>query len=168
VLVKRHGPKWPIVAGMLIPITGFLYLYFNHATKTDLMIGITMMGGGLSFAMVGSINMIIISTPQKETAISSAMNMIIRTCGGVVGPAIATVIISAYSQTIIDPVTHLELSIPRDSAYQMVFLISSIMAAIGVLIALFITDKRALGEGRGFHVRTFRNNNGPKTPPSGQ
>ena len=164
-LVKRRGPKWPIVAGMLIPITGFMYLYFNHATETDLMIGITMMGGGLSFAMVGGINMIIISTPQEETAISSAMNMVIRTCGGVVGPAIATVIISARSLTVIDPATHISMSVPQDSAYQMVFLVTTIVAVIGGAIALLITDKRALGEGKGFEVRKFGNGNGSKNSP---
>ena len=154
-LVKRRGPKWPAVAGMLIPIAGFIYLYYNHGTKQDLVFGITLMSGGLSFAMVGSINMIIISTPQRETAISSAMNMIIRTSGGVVGPAVATVIISSYRHPYFDPVSHQLLGfIPDDKAYSVVFLMSSIVMVIGAVIALFLTDKRALGEGKGFEVRT--------------
>jgi MFS family permease len=107
-------------------------------------IGISIMGGGMSFAMVGSINMLIISTPQRETAISSAMNMIIRTSGGVVGPAVATVIIAAYSP---------------ETAYKIVFMMSAIVMILGAAVALALTDKRALGEGKGFHVRSFRNGN---------
>ena len=168
IMVRIRGPKWPIVVGMLVPIMGFMYLYFNHSTRTDLMLGVTLMGGGLSFAMVGSINMIIISTPQRETAISSAMNLIFRTSGSVVGPAVATVILSAYSITMVDPVTHVVVSVPEDYAYQLVFLLSIILAIIGAIIAIFISDKRALGEGKGFEVRKFGNSNAAKPPRAGR
>jgi EmrB/QacA subfamily drug resistance transporter len=161
ILVKRHGPKWPMVAGMLIPIIGFMYLYFFHETKTDLVIGITILGSGMSFAMVGSINMIIISTPQRETAISSAMNMIIRTSGGVVGPAVATVILSTYRSPVYDPATHLILGyISTETAYHVVFLMSAIVMVFAALMAILLTDKRALGEGKGFAVRRFGGGNG--------
>jgi MFS family permease len=157
-LVKRRGPKWPVVIGMILPVIGFMYLFFNHETQMDLVIGITIMGGGMSFAMVGSINMVIISTPQRETAISSAMNMIIRTAGSVVGPAVATVIIAAYKHPLIDPVTHQFVGyITDETAYEIVFLLSAIVMVIGALVALALTDKRALGEGKGFDVRSFRN-----------
>lgn len=143
-LVKRQGPKWPVVVGMIMPALGFLYLYNHFQTQLDLVIGITIMGSGMSFAMVGSINMLIISTPQRETAISTAMNMIIRTSGGVVGPAVATVIIASYAAT-------------DETSYQVVFMLSAAVMILGSLIALAMTDKRALGEGKGFHVRSFRN-----------
>jgi MFS family permease len=152
-----------MVAGMLIPIVGFMYLYFFHETQTDLVVGLTIMGGGMSFAMVGSINMIIISTPQRETAISSAMNMVIRTSGGVVGPAVATVILSAYKDPVYNPVTHELLGfISNETAYHYVFLMSAIVMAFAALMAIFLTDKRALGEGKGFAVRSFGNGKEPK------
>jgi EmrB/QacA subfamily drug resistance transporter len=157
-LVKRRGPKWPIVIGMLLPVIGFLYLYFSHETQLDLVIGITIMGGGMSFAMVGSINMVIISTPQRETAISSAMNMIIRTAGSVVGPAVATVIIASHKRPLLDPVTHQFLGYVTDeTAYEIVFMLSAVVMVVGAVISLALTDKRALGEGKGFDVRSFRN-----------
>jgi EmrB/QacA subfamily drug resistance transporter len=153
ILVKRHGPKWPVVAGMAIPILGFIYLYYHHLTRTDVTIGITIMSGGLSFAMVGSINMIIISTPQIETAISSAMNMIIRTVGGVVGPAIAAVIIATHETSIVDPSSGARMPVTADIAYQIIFLISALVMVLGLALAFLLTDKRALGEGKGFAVR---------------
>jgi MFS family permease len=157
-LVKRRGPKWPVVIGMLLPVFGFMYLFFNHETQLDIVIGITIMGGGMSFAMVGSINMVIISTPQRETAISSAMNMIIRTAGSVVGPAVATVIIAAYKHPLLDPVTHQFLGyVTDDRAYEIVFLLSAAVMVLGAVISLALTDKRALGEGKGFEVRGRKN-----------
>jgi len=97
--------------------------------------------------------MIIISTPQIETAISSAMNMIIRTVGGVVGPAVATVIIAAHETIVVDPVSGQMVSITADVAYQTIFLISTIVMVLGLALAFLLTDKRALGEGKGFAVR---------------
>ena len=155
-IVKRQGPKWPAVVGMLITVIGFIYLYFNHETKNDLVIGITIMSGGLSFAMVGTINMIIISTPQTETAISSAMNMVVRTIGGVAGPAVATVIIASYKHPVFDSYGGFLGYITDERAYPVVFLMSAVVMVLGAIVALFLTDKRALGEGKGFHVRKFR------------
>jgi EmrB/QacA subfamily drug resistance transporter len=165
-VVRRQGPKWPVVVGMVLPILGFMYLYFNHETKTDLVLGLTVMSGGLSFAMVGSINMIIISTPQTETAISSAMNMVVRTCGGVVGPAVATVIIAAYKHPVFDQYGGFLGYITDEKAYPVVFLMSMLVMVLGAIVAVFLTDKRALGEGKGFHVRKFAIRNGPKKPPA--
>jgi len=165
-IVKRRGPKWPIVTGMLLPIIGFIYLVYFHDMKINLVIGITIMSGGLAFAMVGSINMIIISTPPVETAISSAMNMVIRTVGGVVGPAVATVIISSYKNPVTDPVTHQIVGYVTDEqAYTVVFLLSAIVMVVAAVVALFISDKRALGEGKGFAVR--RRGDGKREPAAG-
>ena len=96
------------------------------------------------------------------------MNLIFRTSGSVVGPAVATVILSAYSITMVDPVTHVVVSVPEDYAYQLVFLLSIILAIIGAIIAIFISDKRALGEGKGFEVRKFGNSNAEKSPRAGR
>ena len=145
-LVKRIGPKWPMVIGMLLSISGYVLLLLYHATQLQVMTGVAVMGGGMSFAMVGSINMIIISTPIHETGISTAMNMIVRTSGSVVGPAVAAVIISEHSIFVAG-----QGVVPDDNAYQLIFLMSSIVMAIGVFFALFLTNKKAI----------------PETPPEG-
>ena len=140
-LVKMRGPKWPMTFGMVMSILGFMYLYFNHATELEVMTGVAIMGSGTAFAMVGSINMIIISTPRLETGISTGMNMIVRTAGGVVGPAIAAVIISDHSSLI--PGVGV---VPDDNAYQLIFLMSSVFMGIGVLLSLLLTNKKAMPE----------------------
>ena len=143
-LVKKRGPKWPLTFGMIIGIAGFLCMYNWHSTQMEIMIGISIMGSGLAFAMVSSINIIIVCTPKEETGISTGMNMIIRTSGSVVGPAVAAVIISEHS--VFNPVSM--TSIPDDNAYQLIFLMSSVFMAVGVLLSLFIRHKKTIpGEG---------------------
>ncbi|HIJ16424.1 MAG TPA: MFS transporter [Thermoplasmata archaeon] len=140
-LVRKHGPKWPMTFGMVMSIAGFISLYFNHATELEVMIGITIMGSGTAFAMVGSINMIVISTPREETGISTAMTMIVRTSGSVAGPAVAAVIISDHSSYVAGIGV-----VPDDSAYQIIFLMSSVFMGIGVLLALLLKNRKALPE----------------------
>ena len=143
-VVRKNGPKWPMVFGMTVSIIGFMLLYQWHYTELEVMVGVAVMGMGNAFTMVSSINMIIISTPIEETAVSSAINMVIRTGGGVVGPAIAAVIISQYSQE----VPGLPQPIPDDIAYQIIFLMSSVMMGFGVLLSLWLSNKKALPEAR--------------------
>ncbi len=138
VLVRKYGPKWPTVTGMAIAIVGFSMLYMMHGTQGQVTLAVAIMGAGQSFAMVGSINMIIISTPVVETAISTSMNTILRSAGSVVGPAIAAVIISQNSQG----------PVPDDIAYRIIFLMSIAVVVAGVVVGLFLTNKKATGEGR--------------------
>jgi MFS family permease len=139
--VKRFGPKWPLTAGMILCIVGYMMLLGYHSTQNEVMVGITVMGAGSSFAMVGSINMLLISTPKEETGISTAMNMIIRTTGSVVGPALAAVIISNNS-SIIPGVGE----VPDEHAYQLIFIMSSVFMGIGVVLALLLSNRQATGE----------------------
>jgi len=141
-IVRKHGPKWPLTTGMVLAIAGFMFLYAWHSTQTEVMVGIAIMGSGLAFAMVGSINMIIISTPKEETGISTGMNMIVRITGSVVGSASAAVIIASNSVAI--PGTG--VSVPDDHAYQLIFLISSIFMGIAVVLSLFLRNNKALPE----------------------
>jgi hypothetical protein len=78
-----------------------------------------------------------------------------------VGPAVATVILSAYKDPVFNPITHEIVGyIASETAYQYVFLLSAVAMAVAALMAIFLTDKRALGEGKGFAVRSLGNGMG--------
>ena len=140
-VVKRWGPKWPLTFGMILSIMGYMMLLGYHSTENEVMVGIAVMGAGSAFAMVGSINMLLITTPKEETGISTAMNMVIRTSGSVVGPALAAVIISNNS-SIIPGIG----AVPDEYAYQLIFVMASVFMGIGVILGLLLTNKQALPE----------------------
>ncbi len=140
-IVKKHGPKWPLSLGMVLCIVGYLMLLGYHFTQEEVMVGITVMGAGTAFAMVGSIDMLLITTPKEETGISTAMNMIIRTTGSVVGPALAAVIISNNS-SIIPGIG----AVPDEYAYQLIFIMASVFMGIGVVLGLLLTNRQATPE----------------------
>ena len=132
VAVSKLGPKWPMTFGMVVAITGFLFLDFYHGSETELVVGIVIMGSGIVCAMVGMINMIIISTPKEETGIATGVNIIVRTCGGVVGPALATVLISDET---------------NPEAYSTVFRLGAVFLAIGALLTLFMSNRKVTESG---------------------
>ena len=137
-LVRRIGPKWPMTLGMVLSIAGFATLYQFHYTQLEVALSMAVMGAGSAFAMVASINMVIISTPIEETGISTAISMIVRTSGSVVGPAVAAVIIaqnSSYDSSI-------GAVVPEDVAYQAIFMISAVAAGIGAIISMYTEEKK--------------------------
>jgi EmrB/QacA subfamily drug resistance transporter len=127
VAVSKFGPKWPMTVGMVIAIVGFVSLDMYHGTESELVIGIVIMGSGIVCAMVGMINMIIISTPKEETGIATGVNIIVRTSGGVIGPALATVLISDET---------------NPDAYGLVFRIGAIFLAVGAILTLFMSNRK--------------------------
>ena len=127
VVVSKVGPKWPTTFGMCLAIVGFIVLDQFHASELQLVVGIVIMGSGIVCAMVGMINLIIISTPKEETGIVTGVNIIVRTCGAVVGPAVATVLIS--EQTNMD-------------AYGTVFKMGAAFLAVGAFLTLFFSNKK--------------------------
>ena len=141
-LVRKYGPKGPLILGMLLAIAGFIMLYFNHYTKLDVMLGTAVMGAGQAFAMVSSINLVITSTPVEETGISSAVNTVIRTSGSVFGPAISAVIISQNSHF----VPSLGIVVIDDIAYKTIFIMASIAMAVGIAISLLVQNIKVMPE----------------------
>jgi EmrB/QacA subfamily drug resistance transporter len=127
VAVSKFGPKWPMTFGMVLAIAGFVYLDMYHSTELDLIIGIVIMGSGIVCAMVGMINMIIISTPKAETGIATGVNIIVRTCGAVIGPALATALISDET---------------NPDAYGTVFRMGAVFLAIGAILTLFMSNRK--------------------------
>jgi EmrB/QacA subfamily drug resistance transporter len=127
VAVSKIGPKWPMTFGMLLAISGFVFLDVYHSTELELIIGIVIMGSGIVCTMVGMINMIIISTPKAETGIATGVNIIVRTCGAVIGPALATVLISDET---------------NPDAYGTVFRMGAVFLAIGAILTLFMSNRK--------------------------
>ncbi|UCE80784.1 MAG: MFS transporter [Methanobacteriota archaeon] len=127
VAVSKIGPKWPTTFGMCLAIIGFLVLDMFHATELELITGIVVMGSGIVCAMVGMINLIIISTPKEETGIATGVNIIIRTSGAVVGPAVATALISGQADV---------------DAYGTVFKIGAAFLTFGAFLTLFFSNRK--------------------------
>jgi len=96
-IVRRSGAKLPLFVGTVILAVGFCYFYAFHATLPQIVIGVLISFVGVAFILVTTVNIILQSVEQTQTGIATAVNVIFRTVGGVVGPIIAGVFLAQYT-----------------------------------------------------------------------
>jgi MFS family permease len=153
VIIIKVGMKRPMIAGMFVLALGYLYMYyiFNHEemyNQLNVMIGISIIAIGMVAGMVGTINMVLASTPREYTGISTGMNSLFRMTGGVIGPVLAGVLMTDYTTSIIvDPVHHISISIPSMMAYKYIVLIAAFAAILSAII-MFATKDIFLEKGK--------------------
>jgi MFS family permease len=133
-LSNARGPRTSLLLGAAIicvtfavgtQLTGEIW----HAILISTFVGL-----GVGFAYAAMPTLIMRAVPPSETAASNGLNSVMRTLGSSVSATIVGVIMS----------TQVEGGIPTTAAFQQVFVIGSIAAGIGVIIALFIPRRETL------------------------
>ena len=155
ILIVKVGMKRPMVVGMLVLMGGYLFFYYMLETpaiydRLHLMLGVSIISIGMVLAMVGTINMVLASTPREYTGISTGMNSLFRMTGGVIGPVVAGVLMTDLATEIpVDPVHHIFVSVPSLAAYEYIVLIAAAAAVVSAVVLLFTEDIFLSREGRG-------------------
>jgi EmrB/QacA subfamily drug resistance transporter len=139
VLGRRYGSKWPLALGMSLVAAGVGFLALWHAEPWHIVAGMFILGGGLPFTFAAMAKIIVDSVRPSETGVATGMNTVMRTVGGVVGGQVGAAVLS--SRTIAGT------AIPAESAFVTAFWISTIAAAVGAVVALFVTPLRIRPEG---------------------
>ena len=134
VLGRRYGSKWPLALGMSLVAAGVAFLALWHAEPWHIVVGMFILGGGLPFTFAAMAKIIVDSVRPSETGVATGMNTVMRTVGGVVGGQVGAAVLSAN--------TIAGTAIPAESAFVTAFWISTIAAAIGAVVALFVTPIR--------------------------
>ena len=159
ILIIKVGMKRPMIVGMFVLFLGYLYFYYVLKTpdiydKLHLMLGISIVSIGMVLGMVGTINMILASTPLEYTGISTGMNSLFRMTGGVMGPVLAGVLMTEYTtKVIVDPVHNISISIPAMVAYEYIVIIAAVAALVSALMMfltkdIFLAKERKGGPGK--------------------
>jgi EmrB/QacA subfamily drug resistance transporter len=134
VLGRRYGSKWPLALGMTLVAAGVAFLALWHTEPWHIVAGMFILGGGLPFTFAAMAKIIVDSVRPSETGVATGMNTVMRTVGGVVGGQVGAAVLSAH--------TIAGTAIPAESAFVTAFWISAIAAAIGAVVALFVTPLR--------------------------
>jgi hypothetical protein len=77
------------------PAIGFFLLFVLHSTEFLITISPAMIATGLSLTQIGSINMILVSTPKQSNGISLGMTSLLYLIGTSVRPVIAGIFMQA-------------------------------------------------------------------------
>jgi hypothetical protein len=87
----------------------------------------------LPFTFAAMAIIVVESVGERETAVATGMNQMMRTVGGVVGGQVGAVLLTAD--------TIGTTSIPAESAFVTAFAISAAVALVGAVIAIFAAPR---------------------------
>ena len=124
-IVSKFGNQNPTVAGTIISTAGFLFLFILHSTEFLITTSLAIIATGLSLTQIGSINMILVTTPKQYNGVSLGMTTLLYLIGTSVGPVIAGIFMQA-NQAIVKGISSSSGSgvslFPTAQSYNLIFL----------------------------------------------
>jgi EmrB/QacA subfamily drug resistance transporter len=129
-LIRRVGPKPPLIFGGIFLTASFLIPAISHKDIWEIVVSVILTGAGIGLALASLSNAIIESVPANQTGEAISANTIARTIGSSIGTAVIAAIISSQSQA-----TPLG-AIPLDKGFEIGFWVCAGVAALAILIAI--------------------------------
>jgi MFS family permease len=135
-IVSKFGNLRPTTLGTIITTIGFFILLLFHSTAASITAVLVLIAVGLALMQIGSVNVVLTSTPRRLSGISMGMNLLIYLIGSSAGPVIAGI----YLQTNQVFVTSRDIltSFPSPESYNLIFLTAAIIAAMSIVFAIFL------------------------------
>ncbi|ROZ49042.1 MFS transporter [Rhodococcus sp. WS3] len=132
-LAARLGSRNLLIAGSIVGASGYLVVAFQHETKVDTYVAMSLVGIGFGLAFSAMSNVVVAAVPVEQTGVASGINANIRTIGGALGAAFMTTVVTASASS---------SGIPQESGYTNGFIMLGAAVGLGAVAALFIPAMR--------------------------
>lgn len=140
VLLDKWGAKQVVLTGFSLSLIGSLVFAYLANGWLMLIVGMIFSGIGIGFTMGTPLNYIMLElTPEKEAGASQSLVSLFRSIGTSLGPVILAGFITVSAAS-----TFSEASLSRTeqiqilTGYEYMYLASSVIFAIGIVLALFL------------------------------
>jgi EmrB/QacA subfamily drug resistance transporter len=134
ILIRRIGPKIPMVLGGVAVTIAFLLPALGHGELWQVVVSGILTGVGIGMALAATSNAIVESVPASQTSEAISANTVIRTVGSSVGTAVIAALISSN----VTP-----QGAPTDDAFTIGFWVSAGVGVLAVLAAIVAPSLRA-------------------------
>lgn len=134
ILVRRVGPKPPMLLGGIAIVAAFAIPAVSHADIAEVVVSGVLTGIGIGLALAACSNAIIESVPANQTGEAISANTVVRTIGSSVGTAVIAALITSHSTP---------QGLPTDDAFTIGFWACAGVAVLAVLGALAAPSMRA-------------------------
>ena len=139
-IITRLGSMKTIIIGTVVGAIGFSALGIFHSTEFLLSLNLGIIAIGISLSSVGAQNVIILSIPRQNSGMSLGFTTFLRILGSAIAPAVAGMLMQQYQYTAnIGGTTQ---SFPSSEAYDLIFLIASILSIASVSLAVILIKTR--------------------------
>jgi MFS family permease len=139
ILNKIKNTKLTLI-GTVISTIGFFILLMFHSTENMVSIGLAILASGLSLAITGAFNVILLSVPMQMTGIALGMTLLLNLVGMSVGPASAGILQQTYQGT----VEGVAGQFPTQDAYNLIFLVAAMISLASVAMAIAVSRRKAI------------------------
>ena len=140
-LVSRFGNVRPIMVGTIVTTLGFFILLLYHFTESSIAAVLVIVAVGLALTQIGSVNVVLTSTPKRYSGISLGMNLLIYLIGSSVGPVIAGAYMQS-NQITTNTSNGILISYPSPESYNMIFLTATIISLASVIFAILLNRNK--------------------------
>jgi dipeptide/tripeptide permease len=119
-----------------------------HSTEASIAAILVLVAVGLALMQIGSVNVVLTSTPKQFSGISLGMNLLIYLIGASVGPVIAGIYLQADQVFIESETDSISASFPSLESYNLIFLTAALISVSSIAFAiLLIRSTRNMNEG---------------------
>jgi MFS family permease len=136
VFSKKAGADKVLIAGLAIMTLGFASLVFMHTDWVGIVVSVFIAGAGMALCMVSMINLVVVTCKQSEFGVASGMNTLFRVVGGSVGPVLAFVILSNYTQVVMGHPVYTE------NGYVTTWILGAVFSLMGLVCAIMLRPKK--------------------------
>ncbi|MFF2050230.1 MFS transporter [Leifsonia sp. NPDC058194] len=134
VLIRKIGPKIPMIIGGVAVAVAFLIPALGHSEEWQIIVSGILTGLGIGMALAAISNAIVESVPAAQTGEAISANTVIRTVGSSIGTAVIAALISSN----VTP-----QGAPTDDAFTIGFWVSAGVGALAIVAALAAPSLRA-------------------------
>lgn len=143
ILVRRVGPKVPMVVGGVAVVAAFVVPAVSHAHLWQVVLSGILTGVGIGMALAACSNAIIEAVPATQTGEAISANTVVRTIGSSIGTAVIAAVITSHSTP---------QGLPTDAAFDAGFWAATgvgVLALLGALLAPSVRQRRVRAESAG-------------------
>ena len=134
ILIRKIGPKIPMIIGGIAVTVAFLIPALGHAEEWQILVSGVLTGLGIGLALAATSNAIVESVPAAQTGEAISANTVIRTIGSSIGTAVIAALISSNVTA---------QGAPTDAAFTIGFWASAGVGVLAIIAAVAAPSLKA-------------------------
>jgi len=143
-VVSKFGNLKPTTIGTIITTIGYFVLFLVHPTENSIAAILVLVAVGAALMQVGSVNVVLTSTPKQFSGISLGMNLLIFLIGSSVGPVIAGIYIQANQVFVESGTDGISASYPSPVSYNLIFLTAALISVSSIAFAILLNRSTSI------------------------
>ena len=137
-VVAKFGNLRPTTMGTIVTTFGFFVLFMYHSSEASIAAVLVIVAAGLALMQIGSVNIVLTSTPKQFSGISLGMNLLIYLIGSSVGPVIAGIYLQANQIFVESETGSISASFPSPESFNLIFLTAPLISVASVAFAILL------------------------------